>query len=253
MGIQTSFRVSTSYRELVNHVEQIPTTLSTVVIEENLEFMEKLGQPGAIVPLLQEVMDDEVTLKEIASRSYMHVDHFHKIVFVGSDAINGYRLTLHMWIPPYAEDHVYGEAIHNHRFSFWSHILAGELVSEKYDRSTSGPLFREYRYTPTQRGTAFSDFYEFVGEQSLTCSAPSAKHSGQAYFMAANNIHRVLPPTETMTCTLVLRGPRERSSSNVFNTAYPSNDTNVDNVMFDPAYVRTRLEGLVRVLMTNHR
>ncbi|MEV6953725.1 hypothetical protein [Streptomyces sp. NPDC051183] len=216
--------------------------------------MRRLGEGPCISGLLSRFLEDEALLDEIAGRSYRHVNHFDKIVLVDTGAQLGYRLTLHAWCPPYSEKELNDELIHDHRFSFWSTILTGRLVSQNFalpegdGASSANPRigFQQYRYSPEKQGVSTtSNFYEFVGETELEVTGDSIEEQGNAYHLKYHRIHRVVLPLESMTCTLVLRGPRERNFSNVYNTAYPSTDTTSGNVMFSRDELVGKLKGIL--------
>jgi hypothetical protein len=199
----------------------------------------ELGRPENVLSLLERILDDDDVLAEIAVRSYRHVNHFDKIVLVDSERDADYRLTLHLWNPPYTEQELNEELIHDHRFSFWSTVLTGTLRSESFSRRGGGRRYRQYQYVPERRTS--TNFYEFVGEATLRSSGITEKPAGSAYYLAYETIHRVQLPLEDMTCTLVLRGPRERRHSNVFNTAYPDTDVSTVNTPFSPGELATKL------------
>ncbi|MFF2627549.1 hypothetical protein [Kitasatospora sp. CB02891] len=212
----------------------------------NLALIRELGRPERITALLKDYLSDPAALAVIADRSYRHVNHFDKIVLVDTDN-GGYRLTLHLWSPPYSEKELHDELIHDHRFSFWSTILTGRLVSQNFSKQESpGAVnFRQYRYSPEKLGTAsVGNFYEFVGDTRLTMTDQAVESQGNAYHLQYHRIHRVALPLEAMVCTLVLRGPRERTFSNVYNTAYPSTNTQNGNVMFSVPELTEKLERL---------
>jgi hypothetical protein len=165
---------------------------------------------------------------------------------VDSGDAAGYRLTMHLWRPPYTEAEICDELIHDHRFSFWSNILVGDLHSENFVISGSGRTYHQYRYRPEKRATSTeANFYEFVGDARLLTVAPSKETAGDVYYLSYDRTHRVVLPQTSMTCTLVLRGPRERSYSTVFNTSYPTQDTRATNTMFTGAQLGRRLAALL--------
>lgn len=109
---------------------------------------------------------------------------------------------------------------------------------------------RRYRYNPEKAGESTqANFYRFVDEAALEMTGETVEEEGSAYHLEYHRIHRVVLPMESMTCTLVLRGPRERDFSNVYNTAYPSTDTQSANVMFTPDEVADRLRSIRRALL----
>jgi hypothetical protein len=237
-----------SILQLQHLVAAIPRNKTKEIVDENLVLVGWLGERGTILELLLEVLRSDQLLATIASRSYRHVNQFDKIVLIGNDDPEAYRITLHLWTPPYAVGAREQELIHGHRFSFWSVVLVGNVSSENYARVASGGgVFREYRYTPEARNVQFDDFYEYAGDTQLARSGEYRKWAGESYFLDASNIHRITLPSE-ITCTLVLRGPRLQPYSSVFNTRYPDQDTRLPNVMFTSAELEQRLVRLVAAI-----
>jgi len=234
-----------SYGYLCEMLSDLPTDSSDVTIENNLDLIRELGEPRTYLQIASEILNDNRLLTETAGRSYRHVNHFDKLVLIDTGRQNGYRLTLHLWDPPYTEAQVRDELIHDHRFSFWSTILTGTLVSENFQESPEGALYRQYRYVPEKSALAsVSNFYEFVGEMTLQRVDPSRKATGQAYYLRNVRIHQVLLPHDSMTCTLVLRGPRLRNFSHVYNRSYPRQNTRMTNTMFTPEELSEKLTRL---------
>jgi hypothetical protein len=220
-----------SILQLQHLVAAIPRNKTKEIVDENLVLVGWLGERGTILELLLEVLRSDQLLATIASRSYRHVNQFDKIVLIGNDDPEAYRITLHLWTPPYAVGAREQELIHGHRFSFWSVVLVGNVSSENYARVASGGgVFREY-----------------AGDTQLARSGEYRKWAGESYFLDASNIHRITLPSE-ITCTLVLRGPRLQPYSSVFNTRYPDQDTRLPNVMFTSAELEQRLVRLVAAI-----
>jgi hypothetical protein len=234
----SSFRLD----ELRETLMQLPPARSEETIAQNLHLIGGISQPRAVLALLDEVLASPARLASIASLSYHHVNHFDKIVLIDSDSPNGYRLTLHLWQPPYSAEELDDEIIHSHRFSFWSAILTGTLISENFDAADTGLPFRKYSYVPEKKTKV--NFYEFGGEAFLAPTANTDQSAGTAYYLPYEQIHRVVLPAEEMTCTLVLRGPRERNHSDVYNTSYPATDTQTANHTFSSEELAAKLLAL---------
>ncbi len=215
-----------SLDELEQAIGRLPTDPGAVDRKKPL-FVQWLARPKIMLSILNQVIKDDDVLARVAGRSYRHVNHFDKIVLVDADAIRGHRLTLHLWRPPYSETELNDELIHDHRFSFWSAILTGNLISQAFRTvDEAGLEFRSYRYIPERRAaTTRVNFYEFCGHARLKRTEISTMSVGESYYLPYESIHRVLLPRDGMTCTLVLRGPRERPYSNIYNTTYPVTDT----------------------------
>jgi hypothetical protein len=238
------------FRSLQEVVDARPRS-GTTLVADNLDFISALGEPAGMTSRLRALIADPAALAVIAERSYRHVNHFDKIVLVDSGDLAGYRLTLHLWDPPYTEAEIRDELIHDHRFSFWSNILTGELVSENFDRAEAGEgvRFQQYRYVPEKLAESTqSNFYQFVGDAPLVRTEPARELAGRSYYLYYERIHRVVLPTEHMTCTAVLRGPRERNHSNVYNTVYPDQDVRAQNRMFSATELQAKLSKLVSTI-----
>lgn len=235
-----------SLDDLQKKLEKLPTDNSDLIIRDNLSLIHEISKPERITSTLKEILHNPDILHFIANRSYRHVNHFDKIVLVDSENQLGYRLTLHLWNPPYTEKELNDELIHDHRFNFWSNILTGDLISENFQRSTTGNSFRKFQYTPEKK--TLSNFYTFSGEERLSKAETSRKITGESYYLSYQSIHRVLLPQTSMTCTLVLRGPRQRNHSNVFNTTYPRENQQIVQPMFSSDALATKLGALIKAI-----
>src|SRR5262245_42710304 len=101
---------------LVHVLKSLPSDESARTIASNLALVTRLASYQYFVPLLREIVSDARLLAEIASRSYRHVNYFDKIVLVDSANPGGYRLTLHLWVPPFTDRELKKESLHDHRF-----------------------------------------------------------------------------------------------------------------------------------------
>jgi len=219
-----------NYEALVNSIESLGDPSASK--KSNLQFVRSLGDPDTILPLLREFMSDSNLLQMIAKRSYRHVNHFDKVVLVDSQKPNGYRLTLHIWNPPFSEKECQDELIHDHRFSFWSTILVGHLKTQEFFVDQDTDDFNSYQYTPENSNS--ENFYKFRGRYGLKKARRLEEKAGGVYYLSYDTTHRVELPEKALTCTLVLRSPRERNFSNVYNTNYPTTDASLSNRMFEP-------------------
>src|SRR5215469_15426772 len=121
-----------SLDQIQTTLEKLPVDDSDIIINENLSLIDRIGQPEYFISILEQILNEKDLRTDIAHRSYRHVNHFDKIVLIDSENEQGYRLTLHLWTPPYTEKELSDELIHDHRFSFWSTILTGDLLSENF-------------------------------------------------------------------------------------------------------------------------
>lgn len=239
---RTYERYGKVHRDLTGLIASLGSTRVSGDIDRNMRLMRELSAPMYVASLLAEIMSSTKLLREIAARSYRHVNHFDKLVLVESQMDNGYRLTLHLWSPPYTDAELQDELIHDHRFSFWSAILVGRLRTEEFRAGLDGVKFNNYRYSPDQNSEYNN--YMFQGPVCLERSENVFDKSSEVYYLAYDTTHRVLIPSDSMTCTMVLRSPRARTYSNVYNTVYPSTDTSNENYRFGVEELRGHLYAL---------
>lgn len=235
------------YSWLQEQLESLACGCSVENTTAHLAFMRVLGQPANVGRLLTSVAGDSGLLDAVASRSYRHTNHFDKIVLVDSGACLGYRLTLHLWRPPYLREEVEDEQIHDHRFSFWSRVLVGRIVFQNYARDATGALFDEYQYIPERLGAAtVGNYYINVGRSPLLETGRSGSRVGEAYYLPYHRIHRVRLSRSEMCCTIVLRGPRQKNYASVFSTSRKYDPS--ANTMYTRHQIKARLVSVLDAL-----
>src|SRR6266404_1006744 len=229
-----------NYESVRDCLYHLPRDCSDRTRAENLSLIGILGRQDNISAVFRDILNDTTLLSEIARRSYHHTNHFDKIVLVDTGTQLGYRLTLHLWTPPYSEQEVNDEQIHDHRFSFWSSILVGNIIFQNYVRYASGVMFKEYQYIPERLGVStVGNYYIDVGESPLLEMERSGGNAGEFYHLTYNRIHRVVLPRTEMSCTLVLRGPRQKNYASVFSNSQKYDPSG--NTMFSPESVAEKL------------
>jgi len=237
--------------ELTALLHDLGTVPPDAGMERGRALVRTLGQPAEMLSLIGSVLADPPLLRKIASRSYPHVNNFDKIVLIGAEHPDAYRLTVHLWRPPYPLGGRGEEMIHGHRFSFWSAVVTGTLSSEMFEESERGRPLRKYRYLPeANRAAEFEDFYQYEASVSLARIGTSEKRAGESYYLDASAIHRVILPHRATTCSLVLRGPRLSAHSCVYSSDYPRRSLYLRNRMFSPSELAARLRHLVSALTT---
>ncbi len=235
------------FADLADLLDGLPAAYTPEVSAANLRLVARLGEPTVISGLLRDLLADPVALAEVGDRSYPHTNHFDKIVLVDTDRSARYRLTMHLWDPPYSTAEAEDEQIHDHRFSFWSAVLVGTLRSQNFLRDPAGEEIREYRYVPEKRHVStVGNFYTDAGPARLLEVAPSVHHGGTAYHLFQATIHRVVLPEVETTCTLVLRGPRQQEYASVFSNSRKYDPSG--NTMFGATGIGTRLDRVLDVL-----
>jgi hypothetical protein len=148
-------------------------------------------------------------------RPYRHVNGFTKIVVAEHPAA---RLTLHFWpADPGAPDDV--SRPHDHRFGFSSLLLDG---TQRFVEFESGPAgarpdqaWRRYEYRPFLRGRfATVTGHGTLGLRPVRVVERTAMDGH--YTTSSTVVHQAVTSRATACATLVLRGPRERRTSNVY-------------------------------------
>ena len=218
------------------------------VVKSNLEYMKILARHDIPTLLIKEILNDNGLLETVAARSYAHVNHFDKIVLIDNPDPRGYRLTLHSWNKRYDDSIRKEELIHNHRFSFWSHVYRGRLISENFIEakffSKGRKTLKKFKYLPSKTGNIHTCTAE--GEAQLIKLDNSYVDEGKTYYLNYNTTHRVILPTNGKSiCTFVLRGPREREYTNTYNTFYPDRGIESSVPMMTSEQLKNRLINIL--------
>ncbi|WP_455916996.1 hypothetical protein [Pantoea agglomerans] len=212
--------------------------------DESSRFLEFIRDEKLLPAIILEVLNDTESLKEVSSNSYKHVNHFSKIVLINDENQDNCRLTLHIWKPPFTENEISQELIHDHRFSFSSYVLCGEQVHEIFQESEAKSItkvrFQKYKYLPSATGNIHDCFFE--EDVYLDEVAEKKVSRGQVYTMHNEAIHRIVfPGGDQPIISFLVRGPRKRNYTHTYNTFYPREGT-VSNVpMYTPDELRELL------------
>ncbi|MFB8282776.1 hypothetical protein [Nocardia colli] len=198
------------------------SSLSKEVFRQRiLADVARFSNPKYMANFLDSMYERPDYLSVVAARSYQHSNHFDKIVLVDGEAASGFRLSIHLWRPPYTQDEVGDDQIHSHRCEFWSNVLFGALDSLEYRRSETGATYTEVTY-----GAKYSDsgakinVYSVKGQAVLEQSGSLRRSAGTTYHLPDYCIHRILISTRAPTATILVRGPHTHERSSVFsNTA----------------------------------
>lgn len=240
-------------KKLLETIEDELTNLSRNVhhqniITDHLDYIKDLAQRDIPTQIIKDVLNENKFLETIAARSYEHVNHFDKIVLVDNKDPQGFRLTLHSWNCNYGKDIPDEELIHNHRFSFWSHIFRGNLIAETFSEanpfSIEKKTFNKYMYKPSTTGNIHT--CSFQEEAQLNKIEEVVKTQGETYYLKFDTIHRILLPISGVNlCTFVLRGPREREYTNTYNTFYPDRGIDSNVPMMRPDQLKDKLKKIL--------
>lgn len=174
----------------------------------------------ALVADLAAAAAEAAVRERLAGRATVHHNGFVKLVVVDTDEwdslpLKGFRLVLHVWDPAVAPHSV--EEIHNHRWRFASVLLRGALKWEhfhEYDGEDEPIPCLEYEYRSPGRDTGYR--LRPRGPVTLARQFVALAGVGARSLMTVSQIHRVEPVADTLSATLFLQFPVERTWTRVF-------------------------------------
>lgn len=165
--------------------------------------LEEDFSPEKLKEFLIALIEDKKTLAQVAARSYQHGNGFFKVVLLN----HGYKLRLHVWFAGQSCE----ENIHDHRWSFSSLILAGELKSEIWQDDRLGQQFQEFEYHAASN--AYAPTKKFIGQNHLSLLQTNVNCTGQSYVMPKGKLHRIINPGHQMVATMMCSAPTEQGTT----------------------------------------
>ncbi|MGQ0777082.1 MAG: hypothetical protein ACT4NY_22150 [Pseudonocardiales bacterium] len=173
------------------------------------EIGAEFSESTRFAEVLREVLADQDFLAcEVTPRSYRHALGFDKFVLVSQQPL--FQVRLHVWSP----DHRYGvEHVHNHRFSFVSTVLTGELDVEIHRLDTSRRdmvRFDEF----SDPGSLAWRLHE-VGPVGTKLELAMTLSTGSSYYLDSDVLHRVAAAPGKLISTLFIETAATRASTTV--------------------------------------
>lgn len=195
--------------------------------------------PVQVYALIQQILRDPKLLAEVSARSYQHGNGFLKVVLID----RGYKLRLHIWQAGQPCE----ENIHDHRWSFASTILMGELHSEIWRDvpadQAADLITPEYVY---HAATASSAAYkQDIGMARLTRAAHVAHRAGQAYVMPELRLHRILNAGTATVATMMCTAPTGQGTTRLIPIS-TGIDPNVQPPRTSPAQLKVALQAFLQ-------
>lgn len=141
------------------------------------------------------ILNDKKQLELIASKSYNHLNGFSKII-IKDDKENSIKIRLHIWQKKGEITNAENGDIHDHRWSYVSIPLFGELKETRYKEklfTNSCTEIKKFRYKCFSRGE--SEWLNLQGakEVCLKKITTNSRKKGEAYFCKAGEIHTIEP------------------------------------------------------------
>lgn len=176
--------------------------------------------------LVGEIVGDQRRFGDVLERSVWHPNGFAKIVLLDAPE---YRLRLHVWRRTAAIPVVVQENVHNHRWDFATAILAGGYRHQEFHAygnpgegegegggggGDGGDGFYGYRYESAKDRTAYT--LSPFGRQRLTRVFDAYLSQGSRYTLSSVVLHKVVPDVTQPAVSLVLEGPHQPTTVEVF-------------------------------------
>jgi hypothetical protein len=189
--------------------EELAATEPGDELSRALAILEPLARPDAVHAILEAARREVLRKEALAYRSYTHALGFDKFVLV--DASPDYALRVHVWWPT-VEPTV--EHVHNHRFCFATAILAGGYRMETFSTAPGGRPTMEYREHISDE--MFNWFLDPVGLGTVSPATDVRLAPGSGYALAAETLHKVSVPADSLCVTLFLETSIVKPSTRVF-------------------------------------
>ena len=188
---------------------------------------------------LAALLNDEACLHDVAARSYQHGNGFLKVVLLD----RGYKLRLHIWFAGQSCE----ENIHDHRWSFSSLILAGQLSSEVWKDDAQGTLFQEFEYHAAAKSRAA--FKQDMGQNHLSLDHVRVNKAGESYVMPKGQLHRIVNHGEQLVATIMCSAPTEQGTTRLI-PMHDGIDPNIQPPKISPQQLRAALAQFLTHLNT---
>lgn len=185
--------------------------------------------------LVQQILNNPELLQSVSARSYQHGNGFLKVVLLD----RGYKLRLHIWFAGQACE----ENIHDHRWSFASHILTGTLRSEIWRDvnpcQASNFAADEFEYHAAGAGQAAYKVQK--GQCRLVREAEVAYHAGQSYVMPEETLHRIINLGDALVATIMCTAPTAQGTTRLIPT-HNGIDPNIQPPKLSAEQLRQQLQ-----------
>jgi len=169
--------------------------LETINRSFNTNYIQGDDIRSIIIDLIKRISLNENKLKEIAKRSYDHVNGFTKIVLFESED-KKVKIRLHLWGEKYQKSTI--SDLHDHRWSYISIPIIGELRESRFvenlEKNSCNSL-KKVKYNCFSRGE--SEWLNLEGYEIVSLIKDTTKlhETGNVYFCAAGEIHQLEPTT----------------------------------------------------------
>jgi len=172
------------------------------------DALRTIGEPGSLRDLIGSVLASDGLTETLAHRSYPHPLGFDKIILLSEQPLG--QLRLHVWWPETARRR---EHVHDHRFSFASFVVTGEVRMRVYRPSDDGEALVHFRETSVAAEGVWD--FQRLGDESLRMCIKADLGAGSTYAMPADALHRI-DASPQLTATLFLETRAVRGHSSIY-------------------------------------
>jgi hypothetical protein len=173
-----------------------------------------LANPARFREIIFAFLDNPMLLQWAEERSYLHRNGFLRLTLAPAAS---YFLRLHVWDTRKGGLPNVPESIHNHNSDFASVILTGGYRHEVFRRSSTGGSYHQYDYS-SQRGSR-SFYLQHRGLVRLALASNGYLGRNSFYTLTTDILHRVIPKSDSLTASLVLKGPTVNPVSQLYAQA----------------------------------
>jgi hypothetical protein len=184
-----------------------------------LQALADLATPAQFRSIVSSFLSDPALLRKAEDRSYLHRNGFLRLTLAWSSS---YYLRLHVWDTRQGGLPNFPESIHNHNSDFASIILTGGYRHEIFRRSSAGESYHQYDYNSQRGSGSFS--LESKGPTPLALISNSYLGPNTMYTLTTDVLHRVIPRADSLTASLVLKGPTVNPVSQMYTQATFTSD-----------------------------
>lgn len=186
------------------------------------DILEVLYHSGTLKKLIENVLENDVSLNNILDRSTIHPSGLIKIIILGND-FDQPELKFHFW-----PKIVSLNGIHNHYWDFASVIINDNLINYIYSYNKEGEKYSSVVFTPRTFRDG-SNIHDKNSTENLKLSYINKMSKGDIYFQSHEHLHKVEPLGKTpITC--LLRGKYINESINVYIKNKPKESKNKTDV-----------------------
>ncbi len=171
------------------------------------QALDRFLQRHAPGELVRAVLVDDQLLRRAADESYRHANGFDKLILASTPL--GHTLKMDVWWP---EDPRGQEDVHNHRYDFSSHVIAGALFMEHYEACETGVVMDHLRVEMAGR----TDHLHRLDQQTVERRFAVQLPAGGTYSLHHAQLHRVTVDAGALTATLAFQGRTAQQVSDVY-------------------------------------